>query len=73
MSERIEDLQLTSGEGPGADAFALGSAVLAPGLRAGGERRRRPAFAPEAAADVVARRPRFTPDPDEDRSAADDA
>lgn len=50
VSERIEDLQLTLGEGPGVDAFALGSAVLAPDLRADGERRRWPAFAPEAAA-----------------------
>ncbi|MFF1411982.1 GAF and ANTAR domain-containing protein [Streptomyces sp. NPDC058289] len=50
VSERIEELQLTLGEGPGVDAHALGSAVLAPDLRADGERRRWPAFAPEAVA-----------------------
>lgn len=50
VSERIEELHLTLGEGPGVDAFALGSAVLAPDLRADGERRRWPVFASEAVA-----------------------
>ncbi|MER6250424.1 ANTAR domain-containing protein [Streptomyces sp. NPDC001584] len=40
VSERVEELQLTLGEGPGVDAFALGPAVLAPDLRAHGERLR---------------------------------
>ncbi|MFZ3468728.1 GAF and ANTAR domain-containing protein [Streptomyces sp. 4.24] len=48
VSERVGELQLTLGEGPGVDAFALGSAVLAPDLRADGERRRWPVFALEA-------------------------
>lgn len=48
VSERVEELQLTLGEGPGVDAFALGSAVLAPDLRAAGERLRWPVFALEA-------------------------
>lgn len=47
-SERVEELQLTLGEGPGVDAFALGSAVLAPDLRADGKRLRWPVFALEA-------------------------
>ncbi|WP_314244604.1 ANTAR domain-containing protein [Streptomyces kutzneri] len=48
VSERVEELQLTLGEGPGVDAFALGSAVLVPDLRAAGERLRWPVFALEA-------------------------
>ncbi|MGW5399220.1 GAF and ANTAR domain-containing protein [Streptomyces sp. NPDC003952] len=48
LSERIEELQLTLGEGPGLDAFAFGSAVLAPDLRADGEQLRWPVFALEA-------------------------
>lgn len=48
VSERVEELQLTLGEGPCVDAFALGSAVLAPDLRADGEQRRWPGFAVEA-------------------------
>ncbi|WP_405493186.1 GAF and ANTAR domain-containing protein [Streptomyces sp. NBC_00096] len=48
LSERVEELQLTLGEGPCPDAFALGSAVLAPDLRAAGERLRWPVFALEA-------------------------
>ncbi|MFF3325306.1 ANTAR domain-containing protein [Streptomyces sp. NPDC002889] len=35
ISEQLEELQLTLGEGPCVDAFALGSAVLAPDLRTG--------------------------------------
>ncbi|MFJ7266699.1 GAF and ANTAR domain-containing protein [Streptomyces sp. NPDC099050] len=48
LSERVEELQITLGEGPCVDAFALGSAVLAPDLRAAGERLRWPVFAVEA-------------------------
>lgn len=35
ISERLEELQLTLGEGPCVDAFTHGAAVLAPDLRAG--------------------------------------
>ncbi|MFF4426727.1 GAF and ANTAR domain-containing protein [Streptomyces sp. NPDC001549] len=48
VSERLEELQLTLGEGPCVDAYALGSAVLASDLRGDEERRRWPVFAPEA-------------------------
>ncbi|WP_327251429.1 GAF and ANTAR domain-containing protein [Streptomyces sp. NBC_01244] len=48
LSERVEELQITLGEGPCVDAFTLGSAVLAPDLRAAGERLRWPVFAVEA-------------------------
>ncbi|MFI1281628.1 GAF and ANTAR domain-containing protein [Streptomyces sp. NPDC020858] len=50
VSERLEELQLTLGEGPCVDAYALGSAVLASDLRGDEERHRWPVFAPEATA-----------------------
>lgn len=48
VSERLEELQLTLGEGPCVDAFALGAAVLTPDLRAAGVRDRWPVFAAAA-------------------------
>lgn len=53
ISERLEELQLTLGEGPCVDAFALGGAVLTPDLWADDVHARWPVFAP-AAADVGA-------------------
>ncbi|MEV6653856.1 ANTAR domain-containing protein [Streptomyces sp. NPDC051219] len=50
MSEHLEELQLTLGEGPCVDAFGLGSAVLAPDLQARESQDRWPVFAPEATA-----------------------
>jgi hypothetical protein len=49
ISERLEELQLTLGEGPCVDAFALGGAILTPDLQAGEVHARWPAFAPAAA------------------------
>ncbi|MFD6070553.1 GAF and ANTAR domain-containing protein [Amycolatopsis lurida] len=46
-AERLEDLQLTVGEGPSVDAFVSGGAVLVPDLDA--EYDRWPAYAPGAA------------------------
>ncbi|MEU8137022.1 GAF and ANTAR domain-containing protein [Streptodolium elevatio] len=48
ISEQLEELQLTFGEGPCVDAFAQGTAVLAADLRAGDALDRWPAFAPAA-------------------------
>ncbi|MFC4884211.1 GAF and ANTAR domain-containing protein [Streptomyces beijiangensis] len=48
VSERLEELQLTLGEGPCVDAFTRGSAVLTPDLRADDVHVRWPAFAPAA-------------------------
>ncbi|MFC8202049.1 ANTAR domain-containing protein [Streptomyces sp. NPDC057298] len=56
ISERLEELQLTLGEGPGVDAFTRGGAVLTPDLRADDVHARWPVFAPaaaEAGADAV--------------------
>nr|WP_237555291.1 ANTAR domain-containing protein [Streptomyces sp. SID4948] len=50
VSRALEELQLTLGEGPCVDAFALGAAVLAPDLGAGDILARWPVFAPAAAA-----------------------
>ncbi|WP_329131211.1 GAF and ANTAR domain-containing protein [Streptomyces sp. NBC_01476] len=44
ISRSLEELQLTLGEGPCMDAFALGEAVLSPDLRAPEVRARWPAF-----------------------------
>jgi len=49
---RLEDLQLTVGEGPSVDAFVSGGAVLVPDLNV--EHRRWPAYAPGAAGFGVA-------------------
>ncbi|MFF1901573.1 GAF and ANTAR domain-containing protein [Streptomyces sp. NPDC058206] len=48
ISEQLEELQLTLGEGPCLDAFAQGSAVLAPDLRTGEPQERWPVFADAA-------------------------
>jgi len=48
VSARVEELQLTFGEGPCVDAYASGSPVLSPDLRARSASRRWPAFAPAA-------------------------
>lgn len=48
ISERLEELQLTLGEGPCVDAFTRGSAVLTPDLRADDVHARWPMFAPAA-------------------------
>jgi ANTAR domain len=48
VSEQLEELQLTLGEGPCVDAFARGSAVWTPDLRADEAQRRWPVFAPAA-------------------------
>ncbi|MEU1038110.1 GAF and ANTAR domain-containing protein [Streptomyces sp. NPDC005551] len=48
VSEQLEELQLTLGEGPCLDAFALGVCVLAPDLRAEEVRARWPVFAVSA-------------------------
>jgi len=49
ISEQLEELQLTFGEGPCVDAFALGCAVLTLDVRADDVHIRWPAFAPAAA------------------------
>jgi hypothetical protein len=49
VSRSLEELQLTLGEGPCVDAFALGTAVLSPDLRTAGWLARWPVFAPAAA------------------------
>jgi hypothetical protein len=49
VSRSLEELQLTLGEGPCVDAFALGTAVLNPDLRTAGSLARWPVFAPAAA------------------------
>src|SRR5579859_5782891 len=48
LSERLADLQLTLGEGPGPDAYAGGGPVLVSDLGEAGAGRRWPAFAPAA-------------------------
>jgi ANTAR domain len=48
VSARIEELQLTFGEGPCVDAYASRAPVLSSDLRAQGALRRWPAFAPAA-------------------------
>jgi hypothetical protein len=48
ISQQLEELQLTLGEGPCVDAFALGTAVLTPDLRTGEIQGRWPAFAAAA-------------------------
>ena len=48
VSERLEELQLTLGEGPRADAYACGGPVLTADLAEGGTVRRWPGFAPAA-------------------------
>lgn len=48
ISERVEELQLTCGEGPCIDAFSDGGLVLTSDLRAPHVMRRWPAFAPAA-------------------------
>jgi ANTAR domain len=48
VSERLEELQLTLGEGPRADAYASGGPVLAPDLTDGETVRRWPGFASAA-------------------------
>ena len=48
LSARLEELQFTVGEGPGAEDFAFGSPVLIPDLEAAAARW--PGFAPAAAA-----------------------
>ncbi|WP_327327796.1 ANTAR domain-containing protein [Streptomyces sp. NBC_01210] len=53
ISEQLEELQFTLGEGPCVDAFVLGTAVLTPDLRAGEVRGRWPVFA-DAALDAGA-------------------
>jgi hypothetical protein len=54
ISEQLEELQLTLGEGPCVDAFAHGSAVLSPDLLTGGLQDRWPVFA-DAALEAGAR------------------
>lgn len=54
ISEQLEELQLTLGEGPCVDAFTHGSAVLSPDLLTGGLQDRWPVFA-DAALQVGAR------------------
>lgn len=54
ISEQLEELQLTLGEGPCVDAFTHGSAVLSPDLLTGGLQDRWPVFA-DAALEVGAR------------------
>ncbi|MER6785814.1 ANTAR domain-containing protein [Streptomyces sp. NPDC000658] len=54
ISEQLEELQLTLGEGPCVDAFTHGSAVLAPDLLTGGLQDRWPVFA-DAALEAGAR------------------
>ncbi|MEJ8636599.1 GAF and ANTAR domain-containing protein [Streptomyces sp. MS2.AVA.5] len=53
ISEQLEELQLTLGEGPCVDAFALGSVITAPDLQTAETHSRWPAFA-EAAIDAGA-------------------
>jgi hypothetical protein len=48
ISERLEELQLTLGEGPCVDAFTHGEAVLTPDLRAGEPQNSWPVFADAA-------------------------
>ncbi len=48
VSARVEELQVTLGEGPCVDAYASRSPVLSPDLRAQHALRRWPAFAPAA-------------------------
>lgn len=48
ISEQLEELQLTLGEGPCVDAFAFGGAVLTPDLRTDEARSRWPVFAASA-------------------------
>jgi hypothetical protein len=48
VSRRLEELQLTLGEGPCVDAFVLGLAVLTPDLETGDAQTRWPVFAPAA-------------------------
>jgi ANTAR domain len=48
VSEQLEELQLTLGEGPAADAVASGGPVLTPDLSAGETARRWPGFASAA-------------------------
>jgi hypothetical protein len=48
VSARVEELQLTFGEGPCVDAYASRAPVLSSDLRAQGALRRWPAFAPAA-------------------------
>jgi ANTAR domain len=48
VSERLEELQLTLGEGPHADAYASGGPVLTPDLADSETLRRWPGFAPAA-------------------------
>jgi hypothetical protein len=48
-SRRLEELQLTLGEGPCLDAHALGMAILTPDLDSGDAQTRWPVFAPAAA------------------------
>ncbi|MYT07256.1 MULTISPECIES: ANTAR domain-containing protein [Streptomyces] len=50
ISEQLEELQLTLGEGPCVDAFAHGSAVLSPDLLTGGLQDRWPVFVDAALA-----------------------
>ncbi|MGW7165673.1 ANTAR domain-containing protein [Streptomyces sp. NPDC054884] len=54
ISEQLEELQLTLGEGPCVDAFTRGSAVLSPDLLTGGLQDRWPVFA-DAALEAGAR------------------
>jgi hypothetical protein len=54
ISEQLEELQLTLGEGPCVDAFTHGSAVLTPDLLTGGLQDRWPLFA-DAALEAGAR------------------
>jgi hypothetical protein len=54
ISEQLEELQLTLGEGPCVDAFTHGSAVLTPDLLTGGLQDRWPVFA-DAALEAGAR------------------
>ncbi|KOU68059.1 hypothetical protein ADK57_15545 [Streptomyces sp. MMG1533] len=54
VSEQLEELQLTLGEGPCVDAFAHGSAVLTPDLRRGERQDRWPVFV-DAALEAGAR------------------
>ncbi|MEU3282646.1 ANTAR domain-containing protein [Streptomyces antibioticus] len=54
ISQQLEELQLTLGEGPCVDAFTHGSAVLSPDLLTGGLQDRWPVFA-DAALEVGAR------------------
>jgi hypothetical protein len=48
LSEQLEELQLTFGEGPRVDAYADGAPVLVPDLDAAGVASRWPAFGPAA-------------------------